>query len=356
VTSESGKIDTVRDEPANSRATARRRPSPKRQVHNIAIVLYQGFTAFELGVACEIFGDDRWVAPGEPWYQLFICGDNSGPLTSDSGFQVVVPYGLETLKRVDTVIVPPTHRPLDVPNSVFQGLRQAHARGCRMLSLCSGAFVLAEAGLLDGRRAATHWTECDELARRYPELSVDPGVLFVDEGDILTGAGSAAGIDLCLHIVRQDYGSEVATRLARQLVVPPQRDGGQAQYIDMPLPSLDNSDLLAETVAWMQCHLDEQLSVEGLAAQAAMSPRTFARRFQAATGTTPYRWLQAQRVKLAQRLLETSDLAIEVVAAKSGFSTAGNLRKHFGRLVHTSPHAYRQAFRDRSADLRIPST
>jgi len=213
-----------------------------------------------------------------------------------------------------------------------------------MLSLCGGAFILAEAGLLNGRRAATHWAECDELARRYPELAVDPGVLFVDEGDILTGAGSAAGIDLCLHIVRQDYGSEVATRLARQLVVPPQRDGGQAQYIDVPLPSLDESDLLSETIAWMQCHLDEQLAVEDVAARAAMSPRTFARRFQAATGTTPHRWLQAQRVKLAQRLLETTDLPVEVVAAKSGFSTAGNLRKHFGRTVHTSPQAYRQAF------------
>ena len=315
------------------------------------IVLYEGFTAFELGVACEIFGDDRWVRPGDPWYQLFVCGDNSAPLTSDSGFQIVLPYGLEALEKVDTVIVAPTYRPLEVPDSVFRELRRAHARGCRMLSLCGGAFVLAEAGLLKGRRAATHWTECDELARCYPDLSVDPGVLFVDEGDILTGAGSAAGIDLCLHIVRQDYGSEVATQLARQLVVPPQRDGGQAQYIDKPLPSMDNSDLLSETVAWMEAHLDESLSVEALAARAAMSVRTFARRFQAATGTTPHRWLQAQRVRLAQRLLETTDLPIELVATQSGFSTAGNLRKHFGRLVHTSPQAYRQAFRHRAEDV-----
>ncbi len=183
------------------------------------------------------------------------------------------------------------------------------------------------------------------MARRFPALSVDPGVLFVDEGDILTGAGSAAGIDLCLHIVRQDYGSEVATRLARQLVVPPLREGGQAQYIEAPLPNLDDSDLLSETVAWMECHLDGQLSVEDLAAQAAMSPRTFARRFQASTGTTPHHWLQAQRVKLAQRILETTDLPVETVAAKSGFSTAANLRKHFGRKVHTSPQAYRHAFR-----------
>lgn len=348
--SESGKIDRVRDKTAKSESSATH-PVLTREVHDIAIVLYEGFTAFELGVVCEIFGDDRWVAPGDPWYRLFICAETVGPLTSDSGFQIVVPYGLEALQRVDTVIVAPTYQPCAVSDTVFAALRQAHAKGCRMLSLCGGAFVLAEAGLLDGRRVATHWTECDELARRYPGVSVDPGVLFVDEGDILTGAGSAAGIDLCLHIVRQDYGSELATQLARQLVVPPQRDGGQAQFIETPLPSLDDSDLLSETVTWMHCHIDEELSVEDLAAHAAMSPRTFARRFLAATGTTPHRWLQAQRVKLAQRLLETSDLPVEVVATKSGFSTAGNLRKHFNRMVHTSPQAYRQAFRGRSGDL-----
>ena len=317
-------------------------------MHNVAIVLSEGFTAFELGMACEIFGDNRWVARNEPWYRLFICAGEPGLLASDGGFQIVVPYGLDVLERVDTVIVAPTYRPADVSDRVFEALRRAHARGSRILSLCGGAFILAEAGLLRGRRAATHWAECDELARRYPDLSVDPNVLFVDEGDILTGAGSAAGIDLCLHIVRQDYGSDVATRLARQLVVPPQRDGGQAQYIDMPLPTLDKTDLLSNTVAWMQCHLDQPLSVEDLAAQAAMSPRTFARRFQAATGMSPHRWLQSQRVRLAQRLLETSDLPIEVVATRSGFSTAGNLRKHFSRVVHTSPQAYRQAFQHRS--------
>ena len=214
--------------------------------------------------------------------------------------------------------------------------------------MCGGAFVLAEAGLLDGRRAATHWAECDELARRYPFVSVDPGVLFVDEGDILTSAGSAAAIDLCLHVVRQDYGSEVATRLARQLVVPPQRDGGQAQYIENPLPVPDSSDMFADTVVWLQAHLDEQVTVEDLAVRAAMSPRTFARRFLVAMGTTPYKWLLRQRVHLAQRLLEISDLSIEAVAEKSGFCTAGNLRKHFSRIVHTSPQAYRHAFRDRS--------
>jgi len=270
-------------------------------------------------------------------------------VTADGGLQILVSHGLETLARVDTVIVSPTYRPAEISENVFEALRLAHARGCRILSLCGGAFVLAEAGLLDGRRAATHWAECDELARRYPLLSVDSGVLFVDEGDILTGAGSAASIDLCLHVVRQDYGSEVATQLARQLVVPPQRDGGQAQYIDKPLPVLDRSDLFADTVAWVLEHLDEPVTVEDLAVRSAMSPRTFARRFLAATGTTPYQWLLRRRVELAQRLLEVSDLSIEAVAERSGFCTAGNLRKHFGRIVHTSPQAYRHTFQDRSS-------
>jgi AraC family transcriptional regulator, transcriptional activator FtrA len=318
--------------------------------HDVAVIAYDGFTPFELGVVCEIFGEDRWVPQDDPWYRLFICGENSAPVTSDTGFSILVPYGLEKLSTVETVIVLPTYLPLDVPESVFGALRAAHARGSRILSLCGGAFILAEAGLLDGRRAATHWAECDELAHRYPSLSVDPGVLYVDDGDILTGAGSAASIDLCLHIVRQDYGSEVATRLARQLVVPPQRDGGQAQYIEQPLPALDASDFFAATIAWVQEHLDEEVTVDALARRSAMSPRTFARRFSAATGTTPYQWIIRERLQLAQRMLEVGDLSIETVAQRSGFCTAANLRKHFTRVVHTSPQAYRHAFRDRNTN------
>ncbi len=218
-----------------------------------------------------------------------------------------------------------------------------------MVSLCTGAFALAAAGLLDGRRATTHWTECGDLARRYPKVTVDPGVLFVDEGDVLTSAGSAAGIDLCLHLVRQDYGTEIATQLARQLVVAPQREGGQAQYITAPMPELDSSSLFADTVTWLQEHLNEPVTVEELAARSAMSPRTFARRFLASTGTTPYQWLLRQRIRLAQRLLETTDLPVDAVAEASGFSTAANLRKHFGRIVHTSPQSYRRTFQARQA-------
>ena len=348
-------IDIVRDKPAKASQpsgvqavpTAKRRGASKRASHDVAMVVYEGFTPFELGVACEVFGDDRWVTPGEPWYRLFICGDTSAPVTADGGFQILVPHGLETLSKVDTVIVSPTYRPNEISENVFEALRQAHARGCRILSHVRGAFVLAEAGLLDGRRAATHWAECDELARRYPFVRSTRACSSSMRATSSLGR-QRRSIDLCLHVVRQDYGSEVATRLARQLVVPPQRDGGQAQYIENPLPVLDSSDLFADTVVWLQAHLDEQVTVEDLAVRAAMSPRTFARRFLVATGTTPYQWLLRQRVHLAQRLLEISDLSIEAVAEKSGFCTAGNLRKHFSRMVHTSPQAYRHAFRDRS--------
>jgi AraC family transcriptional regulator, transcriptional activator FtrA len=347
-------IDIVRDEPAilpkpqvSAGVNAGAPNRPKRTPHAVAIVVYDGFTPFELGVACEIFGDDRWVPPGDPWYRFYICGDSPGPVTADTGFQILVPHGLEALRMVDTVIVSPTYRPAEVSEQVYEALRQAHGRGCRILSLCGGAFVLAEAGLLDGRRAATHWAECEELARRYPLLTVDSDVLYVDEGDILTSAGSAASIDLCLHIVRQDYGSEVATQLARQLVVPPQRDGGQAQFIERPLPAMDPTDLFADTVDWLQRHLDEPVTIQDLALRSAMSPRTFARRFLAETGTTPYQWLLRQRVHFAQRLLEMTDLSMEAVAEQSGLCTSANLRKHFSRIVHTTPQAYRHMFKKR---------
>lgn len=327
-------IDIMRDKPANG------------SEHRVAIVVYDGVNTFELGVACETFGGVPPI-PGIPWYSLSICAATPGPVTTDVGFAMHAPNGLQRLRRADTVIVPPTYQFEQVPAEVFEALRRAHARGARIISFCSGAFVLAEAGLLDGRRATTHWSECADLARRYPRVSVDPGVLYVDEGEVLTSAGSAAAIDLCLHIVRADFGADVATQLARELVVSPQRDGGQAQFIDTPMPVLDNSNLFAEAVAWLQEHLGEPVTIEELAARSAMSPRTFARRFVASTGTTPYQWLLRERVLFAQRLLETSDLPVEVVATKSGFGTAGAMRKYFQRAVHTSPHAYRRAFQDR---------
>ncbi len=315
----------------------------------VAIVACDGVTVFELGVACDVFGIQWEAMFGVPWYRSFVCGISPGPVATDGGFQILLAHGLERIRNAGTVIMLPTVSLAQVQPELLDALRQAHERGSRIVSLCTGAFALAAAGLLDGRHATTHWTECDELARRHPDVTVDPGVLFVDEGDILTSAGSAASIDLCLHVVRQDHGTEIATQLARQLVVPPQRDGGQAQYIDAPMPELDSSSLFAGTVCWLQEHLDEPITVEDLAARAAMSPRTFARRFLASTGTTPYQWLVRQRIQLAQRLLETSDLPIDAVAEKSGFSTAANLRKHFGRAVHTSPYAYRRTFQARRA-------
>jgi AraC family transcriptional activator FtrA len=348
----SGMIDTVRDKAATFPAGRPRHgggplPPEARPTHDVAVVVYDGVNAFELGVVCEVFGSTEMADLGVEWYRLAVCGPGPGPVTVDGGFRIQAAHGLARIRHADTLVVPPTEHLERVPVEVVDALQQAHRRGCRIISLCTGAFVLAEAGLLDGRRATTHWTECDELARRYPDVSVDPGVLYVDEGDILTSAGSAASIDLCLHVVRQDYGAEVASQLARRLVVPPQRDGGQAQFIDTPLATFGDSDLFADTVAWVQGHLNEPLTVDDLAARSAMSPRTFARRFLATTGTTPHQWLQRQRVQLAQRLLEVSDLPIEVVAERSGFCTAGNLRKHFGRIVMTSPQSYRRAFQDR---------
>ncbi len=198
------------------------------------MLVYDGFTPFELGVVCEVFAERRWVPNDDPWYELFIAAPSAGPVTADTGFEIIAPYGLGVLDDVETVIVLPTYRPEEVPPCVFDTLRRAHARGCRILSLCGGAFVLAKSGLLDGRRAATHWAECDELSRQFPALLVDASVLFVDEGDILTGAGSAASIDLCLHLVRADYGSEVATQLARQLVVPPSATAARANTSSGP--------------------------------------------------------------------------------------------------------------------------
>jgi AraC family transcriptional regulator, transcriptional activator FtrA len=315
----------------------------------VAIVVRDGVGLFELGVACEVFGSSWSAVLGVPWYRSNVCALAPGPVTVDAGFQVLAAHGADWIVSADTVVVLPTVSAEAVPAGILEALQHAHARGSRIVSLCTGAFDVAATGLLDGRRATTHWTECSDLARRYPLVTVDPGVLFVDEGDILTSAGSAAGIDLCLHVVRRDYGTEIATQLARQLVVPPQRDGGQAQYIDAPMPELDSSSLFADTVCWLQEHLNEPVTVEDLAARSAMSPRTFARRFLASTGSTPYQWLLRQRVQLAQRLLEMSDLSIDAVAEQSGFSTAANLRKHFSRAVHTSPQAYRRTFQDRAA-------
>jgi len=338
----------MRDDPANAS------PSRAGRGCSVAIVAYEGVSAFELGIAGEIFGTDWGSVFDIGWYRTDVCALTTGSVRVDVGYQVRATAGARAIGAADMIIVLPGAVVDQTPVALSALLRRAHARGSRIVSLCTGAFALAEAGLLDGRRATTHWTDCAALARRYPRVHVDPGVLFVDAGTVLTSAGSAAGIDLCLHVVRQDYGTEIATQLARQLVVQPQRDGGQAQYIEAPMPALTGGGLFADTLAWLREHLDQPITIEDLAARSAMSPRTFARRFLAGTGVTPYQWLLTQRVQLAQRLLETSDLTIDAVAVASGFSTAANLRKHFSRSVRNSPQAYRRAFATERDRLLTP--
>jgi transcriptional regulator GlxA family with amidase domain len=300
---------------------------------------------FELAVPCEVFGLDRSDLVS-PWYGFRVCAPAPGPLMTKSGFSLSTEFGLADVATADTVIVCAGHyERLRPPEDVLEALRAAHARGARIASLCTGAFLLAAAGLLDGRRATTHWMHAEELTRQYPSIDVDPRVLYIDEGDVLTSAGTAAGIDLCLHIVRKDHGADIANAVARRMVVPPHRDGGQAQYVDLPVADTEHGDPLARTLGWMLEHIDEQLAVDDLARRSHMSPRTFARRFRAVTGTTPHQWLLSQRVMLAQRLLETSDLAVERVAERCGLGTAANLRHHFQRVVDTSPLAYRRTFR-----------
>src|SRR5437667_1458073 len=300
--------------------------------HLVAAVVSGEVAPFELAVACEVFGIDRSDL-GVPWYRFMVCAAEPPPLRTSSGFTIDTPYGIDDLRRADTIVVPaPGLSSRARLEPLLEALRRAHARGARIMSVCTGAFVLAEAGLLDGRRVTTHWAHAEELARRYPKVHVDPGVLYVDDGDILTSAGTAAGIDLCLHIVRLDYGADIANYVARRMVVPPHRDGGQAQFVADPVPDLAPEDPFATTLVWVMEHLHEPLVVDDLARRSAMSPRSFARRFRATTGTTPHQWLLRQRVLLAQRLLETTDLPVEVIAARSGFGTAANLRQHFQRL------------------------
>jgi len=227
----------------------------------------------------------------------------------------------------------------------IDALRAAYDRGARLMSICIGAFVLASSGLLDGRRATTHWRWAERMQQRFPKVRVDPDVLYIDDGQILTAAGTAAGIDLGLHVVRLDYGAEVANQVARRIVMPPHRDGGQAQYIEAPVPDVDDDDPIRATMAWIVEHLDEDMTVESLASRAAMSPRSFMRHFKAATGATPLDWIVRQRLHLAQRLLETTDLPLEIVADRAGFGSAVTMRHHFAQRLQTSPQQYRRTFR-----------
>ncbi|SEE60008.1 helix-turn-helix domain-containing protein [Streptomyces sp. Ag109_O5-10] len=313
---------------------------------NVATVLLDGVHPFELGVVCEVFGLDR-SDEGLPVYDFAVVSAEGPALgTHVPGLTVSTPYGLDRLEEADLIAVPASDSNVarDYPPELLDALRRAADRGARVLSVCSGVFVLGAAGLLDGRRCAVHWRHAELLARRFPRTRVEPDVLYVDEDPVITSAGTSAGIDACLHIVRKEQGPEVARKIARRMVVPPHRDGGQAQYIERPLPE-GPCDTVGEVLAWMTEHLDEEVTVEQLAARALMAPRTFARRFQQETGTTPYRWILRQRVLLAQELLEGTDETMDAIAGRTGFGTAAALRHQFVKSLGTTPNAYRRAFR-----------
>jgi transcriptional regulator GlxA family with amidase domain len=312
---------------------------------NVATVLLDDVHPFELGVLCEVFGHDR-SDDGLPVYDFAVVTAEKPVLTTHAGFTISTPHGLERLEEADLIAVPtgggfPVR---DYPEDLLAALRRAVDRGARVLSVCTGAFVLGAAGLLDDRRCTTHWRHAAALTARFPRALVDPDVLYVDTGSVITSAGTAAAIDASLHILRQEHGPEAANTVARRMVVPPHRDGGQAQYIQRPLPPAP-CDTVGSVLSWMERHLDREMTVDQLAARAHMSPRTFARRFQQETGTTPYRWLLRQRVLLSQELLEQTEETVDTIAGRSGFGNAAALRHHFLRTLGTTPNAYRRTFR-----------
>ncbi|MEV7755930.1 helix-turn-helix domain-containing protein [Streptomyces griseofuscus] len=310
----------------------------------VALAVTDGMLHFELSLAYEIFGSAPDGVTG-PWYDVALCGPGA---VRAGRFGLEPDHGLDQLPYADTVIVPGwADVDVDPPAELVVAVRAAHEAGARVASLCTGAFVLAAAGLLDGLRATTHWAHTDILAARYPRVTVDPDVLYVDNGRVLTSAGKAAAMDLCLHLVRLDRGSSVANITARRMVVPPHRHGGQAQFVTTPVPAPANHPL-AELLPWVLRRLDQPLTVEDLARQARMSSRNLGRHFRAATGTTPLQWLLTQRIRRAQELLEITGDSVDTIAAATGMGTATTLRRHFNRTVGVPPDAYRRTFRSRT--------
>jgi transcriptional regulator GlxA family with amidase domain len=309
----------------------------------VAAVLIEGVAPFEFGTLCEVFGIDR-REDGVPLVEFRVCGERPGqPLRTSVGAQLVPELGLDALAGADLVAVPAAYIRDEYPPAVLEALRAAAARGSTLLSVCSGAFILGAAGVLDGRRCTTHWRHADEFAGRFPGALLDPDVLFVDDGDVITSAGTAAGIDACLHLVRREQGAAPAAAIARRMVVPPQREGGQRQYVELPIPE-STGDSLSPVLTWMLDNIAVEHTVSALARRAKLSERTFARRFVAETGTTPHRWLSMQRVLLARQLLEETTLGIDEIAERSGFGSAALLRHHFHRVVGVAPKDYRRTF------------
>ncbi|WP_328523085.1 GlxA family transcriptional regulator [Kribbella sp. NBC_00359] len=310
--------------------------------HVIALALSDGVPIFELAAPAAIFGTNRSELTTTDWYDLRVCGPANARV--DAWFTTTTPYRYEDLIAADTVIVPACHdEALNPPSDLVDAVRSAAERGARIVSICTGAFVLAAAGLLDGRRATTHWLHAATLARRYPHIEVDPAALYVDEGRVLTSAGKSAGMDLCLHIVRCDYGADVANQVARRLVTPPHREGDQSQYIDPTQPRATH-DTLGNVMDWAIRHLGEPITVEQLARQGRVSVRTLHRHFNSHAGTNPLDWLNSQRVRRAQQLLETTGLPIEHIASHCGFGTATAFRRQFRRILDTTPDNYRRTF------------
>jgi AraC family transcriptional activator FtrA len=310
----------------------------------VVVLAYDGLCTFEFGIAFEVFGLDR-PELGEQWYRYAVCGVDKGPLRAAGGLVLRPPPGRGALRRADLIIVP-GWRGIDapVPKDLIADLRRAHRRGARIMSLCSGITVLAAAGLLDGRRATTHWRYFEQVKNRNPSVHLQADVLYVDEGDVLTAAGSAAGIDLCLHLIRRDFGTRAANSVARRLVVPPHRDGGQAQFIERSVPEPHESARLGPIFDRMRSDITSEFTIETLARAAGMSPRTFLRRFQAATGTTPAKWLLTERLTRAKDLLESSNHPVDAVAELCGFGSPAILRHHFRQQMATTPKAYRAMF------------
>jgi transcriptional regulator GlxA family with amidase domain len=325
------------------------------QMHTVAAVINEGCLTFDLAVPCEVFGWDRSCL-GVDWYDFKVVAADPPPIRTVTGFTIDTPHRLDALADADTIVVPGWSDP-DVPPSteLVAALRDARDRGARLVSICIGAFVLAAAGLLDGRSATTHWAYADRFRARFPRVRLDPKVLYVDDGQVLTSAGTAAGMDLCLHLVRLDHGAEVANGVARMVVMPPHREGGQAQYIDQPIAAPGRGSEIHATLEWALARLYEPLSVDRLAEHALMSPRTFARRFRQVTGTTPGEWLTDQRVNLARRMLETTDQTIDWIAHRCGFASAATLRHHFSQRVGTSPRSYRFTFRGEATGPAVSS-
>ncbi|TCO62120.1 helix-turn-helix domain-containing protein [Actinocrispum wychmicini] len=306
----------------------------------VALALSDRVPIYELAAPCAIFGS-RAPRGVEGWYELQVCSPRNARV--DEWFRAATEFTYDDLVQADTVVVPACHD-LQPSRRLVEAVRAAYDRGARVMSICTGAFVLAEAGILNELRATTHWMYATTLAERYPSITVDPDVLYVDEGRVLTSAGKAAGHDLCLHVVRRDFGAAVANHIARRLVMPPHREGGQAQYIATSVPH-SLSDDLAPVLDWALTHLDQAITVEDLARRAHLGTRTLNRHFHARVGTNPLQWLHGQRIRRAQELLEQTDLPVEIVSQRVGLTSAAVLRRHFRRALDTTPDAYRRTFR-----------